>query len=106
MAFMKSLLTGVLMAAVFFACSGGDGGGDAAAGPLKTYEEREVLWVNPDDVDAYLDAGNDDVIFVDNRNAFTYTEQHIAEARLIPTDQMARSLGSLPLNKWLILYCT
>ena len=105
MAPMKSLLTGILVAAVFFAC-GGDSGGDAAAGPLKTYEEREVLWVEPDDVDAYLEAGNDDVIFVDNRNAFSFTEQHIAEARLIPTDQMARSLGSLPLNKWLILYCT
>ncbi|MFN2383869.1 MAG: hypothetical protein ABR559_06345, partial [Gemmatimonadota bacterium] len=80
---MKSGLTGILVAAGFLAC-GGDGGGDAAAGSLKTYAEREVLFVDPEDVDAYLEAGNDDVIFVDNRNAFSFTEQHIADARLIP----------------------
>ncbi|CAN5299967.1 hypothetical protein BH18GEM1_BH18GEM1_18900 [soil metagenome] len=77
--------------------------------PLETYEEAErgVLFVEPDDLHDWIESGHEDeVVFVDNRNTFTYEQQHIANARLIPTDQMARSMGSLPLNKWLIMYCT
>lgn len=68
--------------------------------------ERGVAFVEPEELHAYIEAGNDDVVFVDNRNAFSYEQQRISGARLIPTDQMARSLGSLPLNKWIVLYCT
>ncbi len=53
-----------------------------------------------------MDAGNDDVVFVDNRNSFAFQQERIAGARLIPTEAMARSVGSLPLNQWIVLYCT
>lgn len=84
------------------------GCGGAAAdpdAPLETYSEREVLFVDADDVRRYMDAGND-VVFVDNRNSFSFQRERIAGARLIPTEAMARSVGSLPLNKWIVLYCT
>ncbi|HUP01464.1 MAG TPA: rhodanese-like domain-containing protein [Gemmatimonadota bacterium] len=85
-------------------CGGASADPDA---PLETYEEREVLFVDPDDLHDWIEAGHEDeVVFIDNRNAFTFEQQHIADARLIPTDQMARSIGSLPLNKWIIMYCT
>ncbi len=84
------------------------GCGGAAAdpdAPLKTYSEREVLFVDAGDVRRYVDAGND-VVFVDNRNSFSFQRERIAGARLISVDAMARSVGSLPLNKWIVLYCT
>lgn len=68
--------------------------------------ERGVAFVEPEELHDYIEAGNDDVVFVDNRNAFSYEQQRISGSRLIPTDRMARSLGSLPLNKWIVLYCT
>lgn len=87
---------------------GAIGCGGAAAdpdAPLETYSERGVLFVNPDDVRRYIDAGNG-VVFVDNRNSFSFQRERIANARLIPVEGMARSVGSLPLNKWIVLYCT
>jgi hypothetical protein len=84
-------------------CGGATADPDA---PLETYLEREVLFVDPGDVRRYMDAGNNDVVFVDNRNSFSFQQERIARARLIPTAAMARSVGSLPLNKWIVLYCT
>lgn len=75
--------------------------------PLPTYEERDVLFVNPDDLHAWIEAGHpDDVVFVDNRSQFVFEEKRIQGARLIPTDRIPAAIGSLPLNKWLIMYCT
>ena len=100
------ILLATVVAGFALACDGGEVDPKA---PLPTYEdtERGVAFVDPEDVHAWIEAGHEDeVVFVDNRNTFTFQQQRIAGARLIPTDQMARSLGSLPLNKWLILYCT
>lgn len=100
------ILLAVVIAGSAFACGGRDV--DPGA-PLATYEdaERGVLFVDPEDVHGWIEAGHEnEVVFIDNRNTFAFQQQRIAGARLIPTDQMARSLGSLPLNKWLILYCT
>lgn len=84
------------------ACGGTAADPDA---PLRTYEERGVSWVEVDAVEDYLDAGNS-VVFVDNRNAFAFEQLRIAGSRLIGTDAMARSVGTLPLNQWIVLYCT
>lgn len=93
----------IAMGGVLVAC----GGGIDPNAPLSTWEERGVLWVDADDLHGWMDAGHgSEVVFIDNRNAFTYDQQHIAGARLIGVDAVQRSLGSLPLNKWLIMYCT
>lgn len=87
---------------------GAIGCGGAAAdpdAPLETYTEQAVLFVDAGDVHRYMDSGNE-VVFVDNRNSFSFQRERIAGARLIPTGAMARSVGSLPLNKWIVLYCT
>jgi hypothetical protein len=82
------------------------GGGAATDGELAVYEEeRGVLFVEPEDVREFTEAGHD-VVFVDNRNAFTFQQSRIAGARLIPTGDMERSIGGLPLNKWIVFYCT
>ncbi len=87
------------------ACSGGESTGEPV-GELAVYEEeRGVLFVEPESVRDYTEAAND-VVFVDNRNAFSFQQSRIAGARLIPTGEMARSVGSLPLNKWIVFYCT
>jgi hypothetical protein len=93
---------GVVLTGGAVGCGGAAADPDA---PLKTYPEREVLFVDAGDVHRYMDAGND-VVFVDNRNSFSFQQERIAGARLIPTEAMARSVGSLPLNKWIVLYCT
>jgi len=102
---VKAIIVLALGAAVgLLACGGG--GADPAA-PLPTYEEREVLWVNPDELHDWIEAGHaDDVVFIDNRTQFVYEEQHIEGARLISTDIVDEAIGTLPLNKWLIMYCT
>lgn len=99
---LRSALLLVLAAAV--AC--GESRSPDAPLEVRQDAERGVAFVEPEELQDYIEAGNDDVVFVDNRNAFGYEQQRIAGARLIPTDQMARSLGSLPLNKWIVLYCT
>jgi hypothetical protein len=96
------IVSAVLMGGVI-GCDGAAADPDA---PLETYLERDVLFVDPGDVRRYMDAGNDDVVFVDNRNSFAFQQERIAGARLIQTEAMARSVGSLPLNKWIVLYCT
>ena len=84
------------------ACSAGG----ESSGELNVYEEeRGVLFAKPESVRDYTEGGNA-VVFVDNRNAFVFQQKHIVGARLIPTGEMGRSVGSLPLNKWIILYCT
>jgi predicted sulfurtransferase len=93
----------VLLILPLLACSGG---GAASGGDLEVYEEeRGVLFVEPESVREFTDTGND-VVFVDNRNAFTFEQSHIAGARLIPTGDMERAIGGLPLNKWIVFYCT
>ena len=83
------------------------GGGVDPDGPLPTYEEREVLFVDPEVLHEWMEGGNEgDVVFVDNRTQFVFEEQHIEGARLIPTDRVKAAIGTLPLNKWLIMYCT
>lgn len=99
---MKWLTAALILLSGLAACS--DTG--APAGELEVYEEeRGVLFVEPKKVRDYTEAGND-VVFVDNRNAFTFQQSRIAGARLIPTDDMERSIGGLPLNKWIVFYCT
>lgn len=72
-----------------------------------TWEERGVLFVEPGHVKAWMDAGNaDEVVFVDNRSAFSYSQRRIEGARLLPANDVEGRIGSFPLNKWLIFYCT
>jgi hypothetical protein len=98
----RLVTTSIVLPALFVACSGGD----APPGELAVYEEeRGVLFVEPESVREFTEAGND-VVFVDNRNAFTFQQSRIAGARLIPTGEMERSIGGLPLNKWIVFYCT
>ena len=88
------------------ACGGGDLDPNA---PLETHrdERRDVTFVTPEALHGWMRAGHaDDVVIVDNRNLFTFEQQRIAGARLIPTDDVRASLGSLPLNKWVVFYCT
>ncbi len=88
------------------AACGGGGGMDPNA-PLPTYQERDVLFVNPDDLHAWIEAGHqDDVVFIDNRSQFVFEEKHVEGARMIPTEAMDDAIGTLPVNKWLVLYCT
>lgn len=99
---MRRLLTTAIVLPLFAACAGAD----APPGELAAYEEeRGVLFVEPESVREFTEAGND-VVFVDNRNAFTFQQSRIAGARLIPTGDMERSIGGLPLNKWIVFYCT
>ena len=95
----------LLAAAVVFAC----GGEIDPAAPLSTHrdEERDVTFVTAEDLHGWMEAGHEnEVVFIDNRNLFTFEQQRIAGARLIPTDDVEPSLGSLPLNKWAVFYCT
>jgi hypothetical protein len=94
-----------LAAATLLAC----GGEIDPNAPLETQrnEERDVTFVTPEDLHDWMEAGHaDEVVFIDNRNLFTFEQQRIAGARLIPTDDVANTLGSLPLNKWAVFYCT
>ena len=75
--------------------------------PLPTYEERDVQFVDPEVLHGWIEGGHaEDVVFIDNRSQFTFEEQHIEGARLIPTDAVEDVIGSLPVNKWLVMYCT
>jgi rhodanese-related sulfurtransferase len=54
-----------------------------------------------------MEAGHrEDVVFVDNRFQSVFEQSHVEGARLMPTDRVKSSIGTLPLNKWLIMYCT
>ena len=89
----------------FLAC----GGTVDPNAPLETHrdEERDVTFVTAEALHGWMEAGHaDEVVIVDNRNLFTFEQQRIAGARLIPTDDVKSSLGSLPLNKWAVFYCT
>lgn len=95
----------LLAIAVLFAC----GGEVDPNAPLATHrdEEREATFVTPEDLYDWMEAGHaDEVVFIDNRNLFTFEQKRVAGARLIPTDDVEESLGSLPLNKWAVFYCT
>lgn len=93
------------IAATLFAC----GGEVDPNAPLETQrnEERDVTFVTAEALHGWMEAGHaQEVVFIDNRNLFTFEQQRIAGARLIPTDDVESSLGSLPLNKWAVFYCT
>lgn len=84
-------------------------GGRGSDAPLEVTleEERGVAFVDPKELHAFMEAGHEDeVVFVDNRNAFAYSQSRIAGARLMSTDEVQRSVGNLPLNKWVVMYCT
>lgn len=99
---MKWPIAALILLTGLAACS--DPG--APGGELAVYEEeRGVLFVEPESVREFAEAGSD-MVFVDNRNAFTFQQSRIAGARLIPTGEMERSIGGLPLNKWIVFYCT
>ena len=77
--------------------------------PLETHrnEERDATFVTAEALHDWMEAGHaDEVVFIDNRNLFTFEQQRVAGARLIPTDDVETSLGSLPVNKWAVFYCT
>lgn len=77
--------------------------------PLETHRnaERGASFVTAEALHDWMEAGHaDEVVFIDNRNLFTFEQQRIAGARLIPTDDVESSLASLPLNKWAVFYCT
>ena len=96
-------ITPVLIVLALAAC----GGGADPNAPLVTYEEREVLFVDAPDLMDWMDAGHEtEVVFVDNRAPREFEQQHIDGARVIPTPLMEDAVGSLPLNKWIVLYCT
>ena len=100
----RRLTLGIALAAAL-ACGGGDL--DPAA-PLATHrdEGRDVTFVSPEALHGWMEAGHaDEVVVIDNRNQFTFQQQHVAGARLIPTDDVQASLASLPVNKWLVFYC-
>lgn len=98
----RLVMASIVLPALLAACSEGS----APPGELAVYEEeRGVLFVEPEGVREFTEAGHD-VVFVDNRNAFTFQQSRIAGARLIPTGDMERSIGGLPLNKWIVFYCT
>ncbi len=101
----RNAILATLAAATLLAC----GGEIDPNAPLETHrnEERDVTFVTPEDLHDWMEAGHaDEVVFIDNRNLFTFEQQRIVGARLIPTDDVANSLGSLPLNKWAVFYCT
>jgi hypothetical protein len=99
------VLTLIPIAAAVLACSGSI---DPNA-PLETYrdEDRGVTFVTAEALHGWMEAGHaEEVVIIDNRNLFTFEQQRIAGARLISTDDVQASMGSLPLNKWAVFYCT
>jgi hypothetical protein len=102
---MRRAFTASTLAILAFAC----GGTVDPNAPLETHrdEERNVTFVTPEALRGWMEAGHaEEVVIVDNRNLFAFEQQRIAGARLIPTDDVESSLGSLPLNKWAVFYCT
>lgn len=95
----------VLLAALTLAC-GPSVDPDTPLADL-TYEEQGVPFVDAGDLRAWMQAGHEDeIVFVDNRDAAAFRQQRIRDARLIPTSQVQSSLGGLPVNKWAVFYCT
>lgn len=72
-----------------------------------TYEEQGVPFIDAGDLHGWMEAGHqDDVVFIDNRNSYTFQQQRIRGARLIPTEDVGNAIGTLPVNKWAVFYCT
>lgn len=96
----------LLAATVPLAC-GGPSVDPATPFTELTYQEQGVPFIDAGDLYGWMESGHeDDVVFVDNRNAFAFQQQRIEGARLIPTNDLEASLGKLPVNKWAVFYCT
>lgn len=103
---MRRLALPLIVAALAAACGGPSVDPSASLSDL-TYRERGVPFVDAETLAAWMDAGHaEDVVFVDNRNAFAFQQQRVEGARLIPTEDIATSMGKLPVNKWAVFYCT
>lgn len=101
-----SFVTIAILAFAGLACGGPSVDPDTPFSEL-TYREQGVPFVDAEDLHAWMGAGHaDDVVFVDNRNAPTFRQQRIEGARLVPTAEVRQSIGGLPMNKWLVMYCT
>lgn len=104
---MKRMTPLLLLAALLPLACGGPNVDPATPFPELTYEERGVPFIDADILHAWMEAGNqDEVVFVDNRDAMSFRQQRIEGARLIPTNDMSTSVGKLPVNKWAVFYCT
>lgn len=96
----------LLAATVPLAC-GGPSVDPATPFTELTYQEQGVPFIDAGDLYGWMEAGHEDeVVFVDNRNAFAFQEQRVEGARLIPTNDLETALGKLPVNKWAVFYCT
>lgn len=102
----RASLLPIVAAALSIACGGPSVDANATLDEL-TYQEQEVPFVDADVLHAWMESGNaDQVVFVDNRNAFAFQQQRIEDARLMSVDEVATSMGKLPVNKWAVFYCT
>ncbi|MBW3660609.1 MAG: hypothetical protein KY397_03130 [Gemmatimonadetes bacterium] len=104
---MRRMVALLSLAAVFaLACGGPEVDPETPFSEL-TYQEQGVPFIDADRLHAWMEAGHaDDVVFIDNRNAYSFEQQRIRGARLIPTSDVQNSLGKLPVNKWAVHYCT
>lgn len=103
---MTRTATTLCLAATLLAACGPDVEPEA---PLSeyTFEDRGVQFVEPEVLVAWMEAGHaDDVVIVDNRSRFSYNQRRVEGARLLPASEVDRRIGSFPLNKWLVMYCT
>jgi rhodanese-related sulfurtransferase len=48
---------------------------------------------------------NDQIVVLDVRTLGEYRQGHLAEAKLIPIDQLSQRLGEIPTNRPILLYC-
>lgn len=74
------------------------------AGP--DYEKKvETKKLAPAEVKSLVDAGKDDYVLVDVRDAGEYAEGRIPAAVNIPVETFAARSGSLPKEKKIVVYC-
>jgi len=56
--------------------------------------------------DAYRAFQDNEALFLDVRDEFSYTAGHVPGALQIESDQLTGRLGDLDPNTWIITYCT
>lgn len=64
----------------------------------------QIQRIKPEALKALIDGGAD-IVVVDNQPAEAYAMGHIKGAVNLPWEMQIRSLGGLPMNKLLVLYC-